>query len=281
MVSGHRLHSHLDAPRRTGGRPDRSGPRRDSGTACARAACAPSMIAKVELPEMLIFSKRVHLNGDAKRHGRAPKRGSGLCHPCQMLATCRGKRPGTMKIASMRISSPALLVARQQAARPQRPRGEAARRRATCAAASSRRPRLDLDEASDPAAPGDDVDFAAGHAGAAGEDAPAVEAQATSRRASRRRGRAFRLPPGSFRALERARVGALSRDVRALGDFGGGARRRQVAPALRRARHRVRRRWPSARSAGGPTTMTISPLGGMLGVAARQARPSVPVTHSS
>ena len=43
--------------------------------------------------------------GDAKRHGRAPKRGLRLCHACQTLTRCRGQRNGMMKIASMRTSS--------------------------------------------------------------------------------------------------------------------------------------------------------------------------------
>lgn len=38
-------------------------------------------------------------------------------------------------------------------------------------------PRLDLDECDCPSAPRDEIDFSAGHAGTAGEDAPAVQAQ--------------------------------------------------------------------------------------------------------
>jgi hypothetical protein len=42
-------------------------------------------------------------------------------------------------------------------------------------------PRLDLDKGQDAAAPGDQVDLAAGNPGAAGEDAPAVQAQPPGR----------------------------------------------------------------------------------------------------
>ena len=53
--------------------------------------------------------ERIHLYCNAKRHGRAPRRAFGLCHPCQTFARCRGQRHGTIKMASMRtVSTPSM-----------------------------------------------------------------------------------------------------------------------------------------------------------------------------
>ena len=87
----------------------------------------------------------------------------------------RGSRRGTMKIASMRMSSPSRCSAAQRLGRG----GDAAQpviveRQGGAVLAGAR---LDLDEGEDAAAPGDQVDLADRRAGAHGEDPPALQPQ--------------------------------------------------------------------------------------------------------